>query len=332
MSVTPGLQAYEVVLNNKHYLRELVEKITLEDSLDEIAYRGNVQLVVTPDFPGIQMGQPIRVSGIPFGGTKMAYLLHPAVVWETDSRTKGLKHLPVSIYDPLIYLKESEDEYLFPAGQTATQRIKKYAADWQIPVANIPNTGVQLAKAVYRVQGIYSMLLADLKETAQKGGKMYIPRMTYQGLTLFEIGTNSTVWVLESAANIEELGQKRTLSGAVTQVKVLGASSEDKRSPVLTIEKKDTTKYGTIQKVIQDSKITSAASGKKAAQQMLSGPVETFTYDGLDINTIRAGDKVMVNKTHELIVISVSHDLGSPGHMNMEMASVDQVRRRFFSE
>lgn len=326
--INPGLNRYEVVLANKYYLRELVESITLEESLDEIAYRATIRLVVTPDFPGIAPGQEIRVSGIPFGGSSMVYLLHPGVVWEVESEARGgaVKRLIITAYDRVIYLAKSEDEYLFPAAQTASQRLKRYASDWGIPLATVADTGVVLAKAVYRAQPLWNMIMSDLKETVAKGGDMFRPRMTPSGLELVKVGSNKTVWVLEAKQNIEELVQRRTLEGAATQVKVLGHAGEDKRSPVLAIVKGETAKYGTLQRVISDEKIKTPAQAKTAGQKALAGMQETFTVTAIDINTIRAGDKVRLNQM-DLYVMSVRHELGSPGHMTLELASADYIRR-----
>ena len=353
--ITPGGNKYEVVLADRYYLRELVESIVLEDSIEEIAYRATIRLVVTPDMPAVGPGQACRVSGIPFGGSSMVYLLHPGVVWECESETSGMKHMSMTVYDRTIYLAKSEDEYLLPAGQTASQRLKKYAADWGIPVGNIPETGIPLAKAVYRAQSIYSMIMADLKETVKKGGKMYRPRMTPNGLELFELGSNPVVWSFELDQNVETLSQRRTLEGAATQVKVLGTERKAREvntsgmtleeigrkfgaeagqqielpSPVLAIEKGETSKYGTLQRVIQDSEIKTVAQAREAARRMLSGVQETFTVTAVDVNTIRAGEKVMLSGK-ELLVISVRHELGDPGHMMMELATPEYVQRRYY--
>lgn len=327
--INPGLKKYEIVLDNNYYLRELIESITLEDSLDEIAYRASIQVVVTDDLPEIEPGQEIRVSGVPFDGNTMVYLLHPGVVWDCNSNTQGVKHLPMTVFDRSIYIAKSEDEYLFPAGQTASQRLKKYCSDWGIPLGQIPDTEVALAKAIYRAQPIWSMITADLKETVDKGGEMYTPRMTPDGLELFKLGSNIPIWVLESGQNIEQVDQNRTLEGTVTQVKVLGNASENQRSPVLAIIKGETTKYGTLQKVLSDSKVTTAGQAKTAGQKMITGMQETVTVTGIDISTIRAGDKVSLNGW-ELLVASVRHDLGSPGHMTLELASADYIRGRYY--
>ncbi len=327
--VNPGLNKYEVVLANKYYLRELIENIELDESLDEIAYRARVKLVITLDFPGIAPGQELRVSGVPFGGTQYVYMLHPGVVWECDSNTRGQKHLVATIYDKTIYLSKSEDECLFPAGQTASQRLKKYAEDWGVPLGYVEDTKIPLAKAVYRPRSIYSMIQADLQETVKKGGNMYRPRMTPDGLVLVKLGSNETVWVLELDQNVEELDQRRTLDGTVTQVKVMGNAAEDKRAPVLALVKGETDKYGTLQKVLSDEKITNAGQAKTEGEKLLCGVQETITVRGIDINTIRAGDKVQLNGI-DLLVIFIRHELGSPGKMTLELASEDYIRRRYY--
>lgn len=333
MSASPRLNKYEVVLANQFFLRELVESVTLDESLSDIAFHGQARLVVTPDLQkiGILNGQEIRVSGIPFGGSGMVYLLNPGVVWECNSQNAGQKHIDVDIYDKTIYLAKSEDEYLFAAGTTATQRLLQYGKDWSIPMFNLADTSVPLAKAVYRAQPIWNMIQRDLQETAQKGGGLYRARMTPDGLELVELGRNTTVWVLEPDQNVEEVEQKRTLEGTVTQVKVLGSAGEEQRSPVLALEKGEIAAYGTLQKVLQDEKITTAAAAKEAANKKLCGVQETFDVSGIDINTIRAGDKVVYSGM-ELLAFSVKHQLGDPGKMNLELASEDYVRRWYYLE
>ncbi|MBU5441204.1 phage portal protein [Paenibacillus sp. MSJ-34] len=334
---------YEVVLANKFYLRDVIENITLKDSLDQIAYQADIRVVITPDFPNIEPGQEIRISGIPFGSDNMVYLLYPGVVWECYSTNPGLKHMDITVYDRTIYIAKSEDEYLMPSGQTASQRLRKYATDWGIPLGNIPDTKVKLGKGVYRSRAIYQMIMSDLKETVKAGGDMYIPRMTPKGLELFKVGSNQTVWVMEQN---EEVLQRRTLEGAVTKVKVLGKTETKKTkgtkskkgkpkvkvelpSKVLAIESGETAKLGTLQKVVQDTNIKSAAEAKQYAKSLLTGIQETFTVSALDINTIRAGDAVILNGMR-LIVMSVSHDLGDPGHMRLELAFPGYVQRRYF--
>lgn len=328
--ITPGLSQYEVVLNNKYFLRELIKDISLEDSLSDIAVRGTIQLVVADDTPFAAPGQMIRISGVPFGGSKMVFLLHPAVVWEVESETQEQKQQTITAYDPTIYLARSEDEYLLLAGQTASQRLRKYASDWNISLDTLTDTEVQLSKAVRRAQPIYNMILADLRETVAKGGEMFFLRMTPGGLTLDRLGSNEKVWVLEIGQNLKRINRAQTLDSAITQVKVLGAAAEGVLSPVLALES-EKTELGTLQKIIQDAKITTSESAKQAAKEMLADIQTPITVEAIDINTVRAGDKITLNDTN-LFVISVRHELGSPGRMLLELGSAKYIRRQFYDE
>jgi len=348
--------SYRVLLAGTHYLEELVDSISLEDSLDEISYRATIKLAITPDLPDITPGQEIRILGIPPGSTTLSTLL-AGVVWECEENTNQSRRLTVTVYDRTIYLAKSDDERLMPAGQTASQRLKAYAQDWSIPISSIQDTKIALARDVKRTQSIYAMIAADLKETVDKGGDMFRPRMTPAGLELYKLGSNA--WDLEV---IEETTRRKSLEGAATVVKVLGTEqksspaaddtsgmtleeiarkyagslNEDGKittpelpSPVLAIVKGDTAKLGTIQKVLQDSKIKSLDQATKAGRKELAGVQETLSANGIDINTIRAGDVVRLNDT-QLYVTRVRHDLGDPGHMELELAAEEKVRRDFY--
>ena len=171
----------------------------------------------------------------------------------------------------------------------------------------------------------------QLKETAEKDGKLYTIRMQPDGLELFEIGSNKDPWVFEFPVNLVSVSQKQTLDGAVTKVKVLGKGSKGELPPVESETSADTDKYGTIQKVVQYKKGTDADTTSKKANNMLGGIQETVTVESIDINTIRNGDKVLVEGWPDgLYVISVRHTCGSPGKMQMELASLEYIKRKFY--
>ena len=62
-----AVMSYKVILQDQYDLSPLVEAISLRDSLEQVAYQGTVNLVVTPDMPPISPGMAIRISGIPYG-------------------------------------------------------------------------------------------------------------------------------------------------------------------------------------------------------------------------------------------------------------------------
>jgi hypothetical protein len=312
-----------------YYLRELIERLTLEDSLDEVAYRATVDLKTTADL-NLDLGQAVTVDAIPFGAVdqSMVNLLAPGVVWSIEQSNRIAEHLLITIYDRLIYQVKSEDEYLFPAGRTATQRLKQIAADWQIPLGAIADTKVPLAAAAYRGQTLATMLMDGLAETVSKGGEMFRMRMTAAGLTLVQVGANETVWSMET---VEDATENESLDNVITQVKVLGNAPEGTKSPVRAIIKEDTEKYGTIQAIWNDPKATSAKVANAEAAKVLQGPKKTYYLSTIDINTLRAGDKIIYNGL-EMIVISVRHECGDPGRMTLQAGSAEQVKRQFYLE
>ena len=326
---------YKVIVDDKYDITKLVETITLKDSLDQIAYQANIRLAVSASsgLPSISPGMAVRISGVPFGEKSMVHLLHPAVIWEVESSNSGTKRLSLTVYDRMIYLEKSEDEFLLPKDQTATQRLKTYAKEWKIPYATLPETKTKLGKAVYRSQTIFSMMFADLKETAKSGGEMYHPRMTPGGLQLFQVGSNAKVYELD---RLIDLTQMRTLEGAVTKVKVMAASEspsgKEVPSKVLAIEQDGVEELGTLQKLVEDDQVKSTTAAKKLAKSHLTGIQETFTISAPDINTIRAGDAVLL-KGLKLIVMSVSRDLSAgPGTMTLELGTAELVKRRYYLE
>lgn len=321
--------SYSVILKNKYDLSSLIENISLVDSLDQISYMATIGMVVTPDFPAISPGDEIRISGIPYGSAESKVpLLNPGVVWETSSTTSAAKHISITVYDRSIYLAKSEDECLFAAKTTAAQRLRKHASNWGIKLGVVPDTKISLKRAMYRPQSIYSMIQADLKETVKGGGELYVPRMTTAGLSLVRIAGNEPVWKLEA---LEEITQSRTLEEAATRVKVLGTENGSGEVPakVLAIADGQTAEYGVLQLIVQEEDVKTASAAKGLAQSKLRGVGTTYNVTCPDLNTLRAGDKVILNGM-SLIAVAVTHQLGDPGSMSLELATFEDVKRRYY--
>ncbi|WP_302969419.1 XkdQ/YqbQ family protein [Megamonas funiformis] len=335
MIVTPNVCRYDVILQNKYFLRECIQSLTLEDRLDEVAYCGKVRLAVPDDqftgLPIITPGMEIRISGTKFGEDKYSYLIHPGVVWNVEIDNNARRNWNLTIYDRTIYLSKSEGQFLFQEGTTASDRIKQICSEWNIPILNIPDTKQALAQDVVRAKSLWNIIQDQLKETAEKSGKLFTVRMQPDGLELFEIGSNSDPWVFEFAVNLQSVRQKQTLNGAVTKVKVLGKQEKGSTAPIEFETNADTDKYGTIQKVISYKKGLDTNAIEQKATNTLAGIQETVTVEAIDINTIRKGDKVIVQGWEDgLYVISVKHNCNSPGTMQMELASLEYIRRRYY--
>lgn len=322
---------YDVVLAGKYSLGALVESIDLEEALGDISMTATAVITVSgADFPNIDPGLGIVVVGQAFDGSGSKNLLDAGVVWSTSSSNTGTKHITIECRDLTIYLSKSEDQIAFPAGQTASDRIRQIAKMWNIPVGNIPNTGIKLA-AARRDGSFYDMIRNDLVETAMKGGSLYNPRWSSSGLELYQIGTNTPIWILDTTDMADEVGTNRTLEGAITRVKVVGQGDDKKAPPVLAVQtSSQADQFGLIQKLYTYDKAKDTEQASKVAQAQFRGMTVTHTFSGIDINTVRAGDKIMLDDA-ELIVMTVKHSLGNPGRMSLELAPESHVRREFFT-
>ncbi|GAA0735738.1 XkdQ/YqbQ family protein [Clostridium oceanicum] len=318
----------EIILRNKYKIENLVKSILLSEALDGIAYTLELQVAKTEELKrlGIPKGSTIKLIDIS-ANTNKSTVIFNGIVWTRNSSNKN-KEMRLRCKERTVYVEESEDEYIFPAGQTATQRIKKYCSDWHIPYASLINTGVKLAKTKCRRESILSMMSKDIKETAQKGGSLYKIRMLDR-LNIIKLGSNNTIWRLETIA--EDIEETSSLQGAVTQVKVLGKNDKDEaKSPVIGVYKKNIN-YGTLQKVVQDSKVTNGEQAKKKANSLFNTGEESVKVScAKDINTIRSGDVVSLNGTR-YYVIDITHRIGSNEGMDITLGQWDYVKRRFYS-
>lgn len=316
-----------IIVKDNYIVDNLNEGITLSESIDGVAYKATVKLVETEQLKSIQLvkGNGIEIWDTDFQ-TKKSIRIFKGIVWEV-TRSRKSKRLVLSCRERTIYIEESEDEYLLPEGQTATQRATQFCNDWRIPIGNFANTNIALSKAIRRNDTIFGMMIKDLKETSQKGGSLYKYRMIDK-LDLVEIGSNQDVWKLESIA--ESIEDKSSLEGVVTQVKVLGKQEDDKKTPVIGLYQKNVVGYGTIQKILQDEKIKSVEEAKNRAESLFSTGEESINVSGIDINTIRAGDKVSLDGVF-LYVTDITHNLGSTGKMDLNLGDLDYIRRKFYS-
>lgn len=324
----------EVIYQDKYYFGELLKSVSLEDSLDEIAQRAIVTLEYTKDLPPLSLGQDIRISGYLYGQKEFKPYFHNAVLWEIESNWQTNKEITLILYDKCIYLK-SEEEYLWPAGLTATKRIQKYLQDLGLKIGTLEDTKIKLPKTVYRAQSIASMIKEDLKATVMKGGDMYRVYMSPGGVELRKLksnlGSGGKIFEFstENDVNIFEITQKRTLENMVSKIKVLGSAPDDLKSPIIAIVAGDT-QYGVIQKILQDDDIENINEAKERAKLLLEGKEETFTFTTICIPQIQAGDQIKLNKM-ELIVYEVRHEFGKNGKSIISAAREEYIRKVYYT-
>lgn len=324
----------ELILKNKFKIQGLSLSATLKDSLDSIAYSLDLDILKNYTLANdicLTKGDSIELYDYGFW-SKENKSIFSGVIWSVDSSDKT-QRISLECRERTVYIEESEDELLLNEGETATQRATQICNDWGIPIGNFADTGIGLSKD-RRKTSLYSMMWNDLKETAQKGGKLYRYRMG-TSLDLVELGTNEVVYKLDGI--IDEPSRKNTLDGVVTQVKVLGENKSKEEnpelSPVIGIYQEKTDWYGTIQKIVQDSKVSDYASGEEKAKALFSTGEDIWTFKCVkDIPDVRSGDRVLLYDKY-YYVIEIFHNLGDKDSMTIKaMEFIEDVRRKFYAE
>ena len=318
-----------LILKNKYKITLTTESATLKESINTIAYTLEIGLIKTPELVkiGITKYDAIKLYHY-IGGTLTKVFDGYAYDINGSDKERTIK---ITCREKTINMEESEDEYVFGEGTTATQRIKQYCKDWGISLnLNILDTKIGLAKCRNK-NTIFTMMWNDLKETAQKGGKLYKYRMEDR-LDLYELGTNSTVYKLDSIR--EESSRKASLSGAVTQVKVLGKNNKDNvKSPIVgTFKSGYVNALGTFQKILeQDDKINTYAAAKEKALTMFYCGDEIWQFQCCkDIPQIRSGDKVQLgNKFY--YVCDITHDIGNNSMTITAMEKLEYIRGKYYA-
>lgn len=319
----------ELILRNKYKITLTAESGTLKESIDGIAYTLNLSLINTDEFErlGISKGHSIELYDYAFN-TKNKIRIFSGVVWDIN-KSKKTKKMSLTCKERTVYIEESEDEFLCLNGQTATQRANLLCKEWNIPIGSFANTKVGLTKD-RRKESIYSMMWKDLKETAQKGGELYKFRMETK-LNLIKLGSNSVVYKLDNI--LDDVQNKSSLSGAVTQVKVLGKNDkDDTKSPVVGVFKRGTESYGTIQKVIQDDKIQNYANAQSKANTLFNNGEDSIDISCVeDINILRVGDVASLYGV-KYYVTDITHTLGGKGSMDLTLMSWEGVKKKFYGQ
>lgn len=319
----------ELWIRNNTRIDISTEKLSLKETIDGIAYTLTTTIAETEAIRSLNLAKGDRISVYDYNYyTKGYWMFFEGVIWDISTNKQSRK-INITAKERTVYLEESEDEYYWPEGQTASQRMMVIASDWGIPVGYVDDTQKGLAKAL-RKENLYGIIKKDLKETAQKGGSLYRVRMD-EKLELIELGTNENIPILDSI--IDEIEYKNSLDGTVTQVKVLGKKEkEETKSPIIGTFKQGTDDYGTIQKIVQDEKVDDYAKASDKANTLFSTGEDTIIVKCvIDINTLRAGNKVKLYGK-DYIISEMDHDYGDIKRMNMTLMSWEGVKSKFYGE
>lgn len=228
----------------------------------------------------------------------------------------------VTCYDELYNLQESQELIYYSSGIGTKSAITKIFDDWQIPMDKYEGPDVTHGKLAYKTEMLSDVLLDILDDAKKKGGGSAMIRAAKGKVSVIEWGSNTTVYHFE-ADNTKQVSHKKSTSGMITRVKIIGQEDDDGRSSVEAVVN-GLTKFGVRQKIYIRGKDDSVSDVQSAAQEIIDekGQVkEDITVQAPDIPFIRKGDLVHITVgtlKDYYYVRGIRHDADS-GSMTMDL-------------
>lgn len=228
----------------------------------------------------------------------------------------------VICYDELYNLQESQELIYYSSGMGTKSAITKIFDDWQIPMDKYEGPDVTHGKLAYKTEMLSDVLLDILDDAKKKGGGSAMIRAAKGKVSVIEWGSNTTVYHFE-ADNTKQVSHKKSTSGMITRVKIIGQEDDDGRSSVEAVVN-GLTKFGVRQKIYIRGKDDSVSDAQSAAQEIIDekGQVkEDITVQAPDVPFIRKGDLVHMTVgtlKDYYYVKGIRHDADS-GSMTMDL-------------
>lgn len=228
----------------------------------------------------------------------------------------------VICYDELYNLQESQELIYYSSGIGTKSAITKIFDDWQIPMDKYEGPDVTHGKLAYKTEMLSDVLLDILDDAKKKGGGSAMIQAAKGKVSVIEWGSNTTVYHFE-ADNTKQVSHKKSTSGMITRVKIIGQEDDDGRSSVEAVVN-GLTKFGVRQKIYIRGKDDSVSDAQSAAQEIIDekGQVkEDITVQAPDIPFIRKGDLVHMTVgtlKDYYYVKGIRHDADS-GSMTMDL-------------
>ena len=254
-----------------------------------------------------------------------------AIINKVRVKVSGMKVTrAVTAYDELYPLQTSDDQFLFPAGQTTKAIISQILDEWGVPMRKYEGANVTHEKLVFRKGSLADHILDILDDAFKKGGEKSILRATQGQVEVVKRGGNQTVYEFDENDTVA-VEHETSITELVTRVKVVGQSSDEEGIPPVEAVLNGLTQFGIRQKIYQREKDATAGEARMAAQQILDekGKIgKTQSIQAPDAPDLRKGDRVCVNvgeMSGFYYVTGVQHDADA-GTMTMDLEECESQR------
>lgn len=214
------------------------------------------------------------------------------------SRTEKEQYT-ITAYDQTWYLKKNKETYVF-TGKRADQIIAQIAADFELNVGALPNTGYVIPSMSEDAKTLFDTALKALDYTLINTGKMYCLWDDFGTLRLTNVADSK----LDVVLGDESLATGYTYASEIdsetyNKIKLVKDNkTTGKRDVYVYQDSNNITLWGLLQDYQKADENMNAAQIKERAAQMLelyNRPKRTFDLKAISDVSVRAGRAVYVN-------------------------------------
>lgn len=295
----PIYTVYAISGNTKYNLSECVEEINFSDPEKQFSKKAQISLAniqTNGKWLSSILRNRDRIYIYANDGEKSEEVWR-GFIWEFGYKSSlSARLIVLNCYDNLIYCQESEESKYFPAGKSTKDVVSSICSDWGI---KLEYTYSSITHSKLPLRGTLSdIFTADILDLVKdRTGVKYVILSEKDVMKVKPVGTNTTVYKILAGQNAITTEMECTMNGMITKVVIVGKADDNDRRPVEATLTKNTSEYGTLQKVINRQENTSLADAKKEGNTLLaenSKPKWEYRVEAPDIPWIRKGDKVYV--------------------------------------
>lgn len=229
-----------------------------------------------------------------------------------DEELSGMK-IKLLACDRLIYLQNSEDNLYFAKGKSTKTILSSIASKWGVTL-NYKYSSITHGKLVFRGKYLSDIIIEILEEVKKKTGIKYVIRCEQGTMIIEPFGTNTTIYDIKEKQNAIKTSYSATMDGMVTKVLIIGSENKSGQSSNLATVTGNTSKYGTLQKILSKNDDDKLSEIKKEAQQIINEdgkPKVETSVTAISNPYIKKGHKVNIkagNLNNYYYVLGIEQD------------------------
>ena len=269
-------------------LYKAVVKTTSGQEYDLYKLKVILDLTISDDPDSLAKEVSLTVMNAAKNGVTLATLIQPSdrlyiysnvghgdfevfrgVIWDRDRVTDTEKKVTFTAYDYLIYMMKSQDYFYYKKGLSTKEIVKRICTAWKLKLKY--SYGSIKNKRIKPVQkNIGDMIVYVLNKAKSKLSSRYI--FTIEGTTVIVkyANTNTTIYKIEEGKNVISIEVKVTMDDIVTKIKIYGEAKK-KSIPKLASMSKNTSKFGTIQEIMDKETFENKETSTKEIEEQCKG-------------------------------------------------------------